>query len=884
MKIINLSCEYRKNPIGIDTLQPRFSWQIESTKRGVSQTAYRILVADSQENLETENGNIWDSGKITSNLSTFIKYKGEELKSGAKYFWKVVIWDKNDIKSSFSKMNFWQMGLIEEGEWRNASWIGKDKSMDVESEEAKQAPYFRKEFNIDKKIKSATTYICGIGYNKLFINGMQVGDNNLDPGFTRFDRRVLYTTYDITQYLSDKDKNTFAVVLGNGFYNQLIDDVWDFHKAPWRKTPRFIMKTIITFEDNTTKEMLSDDSWKVSNGPIVFNAIRNGEYYDARLEKDGWNLSDYDDSDWGKAEIVDAPGGKLTSQNCPPIKISEIIKPISIKELSPGTFIFDFGQNFAGWCRLKASGTPGTEITLTHGEKLNEKGLIDNGKIDHLIQKGLFQTDKYIMNGKGEEIWEPSFVYHGFQYVEVKGFPGTPTIDSLIGCFAHTSFEQCGSFSCSNEFFNKIQDVTLRSYKSNFHSIPTDCPQREKNGWTGDAHLAAEMGLYNYNSATSYAKWLDDFMDEQRESGELPGIVPTAGWGYDWGNGPAWDSAYHLIAWYTYLYKGDLGILEKHYDRLKLYVDYLTDKASDKGIINLGLGDWIPPFGQEDDGPTPRSLSSTAYYYKDTIIVAKIAELLEKTEDSHKYTELAGKIKEDFNNMFYNQRTGSYSYGSQTTQSCAIYQGLVKEGEEDKVFNQLLSAIEHEDGYLNCGILGTKYIYHALSDGGRSDVANKLANNKEYPSIGEWLEDGATTLYESWDGNASRNHIMFGDISAWFYETIGGINPDSENPGFKHVLIKPEILDGVTDAKTEHYSMYGLIKTKWNIENDNFNIEISIPPNTTATVSIPAKVAEKITESGIPIFDVQEISSIKTKKEITTFELVSGKYLFKSEV
>lgn len=880
MNIKKLTCEYRKNPLGIDTPSPRLSWQLSGSKRGLSQTAYRILVSDCQDTLNMDVGNIWDSKKVRSSQSIFVPYSGAKLQSGKKFFWKVKVWDQDGQETTFSESASWQMGILKNSEWKKAIWIGKDK--DPKSSLAQKAPYFRKEFSLKKKVKAAYAFICGVGYNELYINGKKAGENRLDPGFTRFDKRVLYTTYDITELL--KDQNTFGVVLGNGFYNSLARDAWDFESAPWRNTPRFILKTIIEFTDGSSQEVVSDTSWKVGNGPIIFNYTRNGEFYDARKEIPGWNKNGFNDKKWQRAKKVPAPTKKIISQYCQPIKITEEINPIAITEPKPGIFLVDMGQNIAGWCRLKVSGTSGKKIILRHGEKLDQAGMLDNSDIDTLVNDGEFQTDKYILKGKGKEIWEPRFVYHGFRYVEVKGFPGKLKKDTLTACFAHTSFESNGKFSCSNSLFNKIQEVTLRSYKSNFHSIPTDCPQREKNGWTGDAHLAAEAGIFNFDAAPAYTKWLDDFVDAILKSGKLPGIVPTGTWGYDWGNGPAWDSAYLLISWYMYLYKGDLGILEKHYEKFKRYIHYLEERATPQGIVNLGLGDWVPPYGQPDDGPIPRSMSSTAYYYKDTVIVAKAAELLGKKKDHKKFSKLAEKIKTDFNKMFYNSRTGSYSNNTQTTQSCALYQGLVPEGEESKVLKQLINTIDNQNGYLNTGILGTKYIYHALTDNGRADLANKLANNKEYPSIGHWLKNGATSLYECWDGANSRNHIMFGDISAWFYETIGGINPDPENPGFKHVIIKPEVLKGVTKATTEHQSLYGIIKTQWQTKNGEFSLKLTIPANTTATVVLPVKSKTSVNESGKPITKIPEISAIKEKAGKVSFELTSGQYALKVKV
>ncbi|MDX9973764.1 MAG: family 78 glycoside hydrolase catalytic domain, partial [FCB group bacterium] len=536
-------------------------------------------------------------------------------------------------------------------------------------------------------------------------------------------------------------------------------------------------------------------------------------------------------------------------------------------EPAPGVFLFDMGQNMAGWAQLRVSGPAGTTITLRYDERLDDKGALSQEN-DIYLFSGEFQTDRYTLKGEGVETFEPRFAYHGFQYVQIEGFPGRPTLDTLEGKFIHTAFEQAGTFECSNELFNRIQRNTLWSYIGNFtNGYPTDCPHREKNGWTGDAHLAIDQALMNFGSAPAYSKWMNDFKDEQPESGELTGIIPTSGWGKN--IGPSWDSAYILIPWAMYEYCGDTQVLADQYEGMRRLVDYFTGKAKD-GIVDLGLGDWVPSKTQ-----TPQELTSTAYYYYDALTVSKVAALLGKADDAKKYGDLAESIYKAFNAKFYNVEQATYGNGSQTSMACALYQGLVPKELQAGIAAKLVGAVEREDNHFDGGILGAKYLLHALTNQGRPDVAYAVASSKTFPSWGRWMEQGATTLWENWDGSLSRNHIMFGDISAWFYKTLAGINVDPAQPGFKHVVIKPRIAGGLTWVKAEHESMYGTIKSAWRQEDGALKLDVTVPTNTTATVYVPATALESVKET-------EGLTGGKMEGGYAVFEVGAGEYRFEA--
>ena len=873
----DLRCEYMANPLGVDIASPRLSWKFQSDIRGQKQTAYRILVAGSSKKLAKDIGDIWDTGKVNIDKSIHVAYNGKPLESDKHYYWKVKAWDKDGRASEFSEPALWETGLLTSSDWKG-KWIGdatqKQIPADSKNTQAQPSPMFRKSFKLKQPVREATLFISGIGYYEARLNGKRVGDHVLDPAFTRYDKRVLYSAYDVTDQLS-KGSNAIGVQLANGWYNMHGNAVWEFNKAPWRGSPRMIMQLNVTYTDGNCESISTDNSWKMSTGPFVYDCIRNGEIYDARLEKPGWDTSGFDDSRWEQADEVTAPKGVLHSQMLPPIRVTQTLKAKTIKQPKPRVYVFDFGQNFAGWVKFKVSGPKGTEVTLRHSHGLNDKGLVDLGDVGWLVKGNHLQKQVYILNGEGPREYQTNFSYYGFQYVEVSGLPGKPSLSDIEGMVVHTDFETVGKFECSNKLINDIHNLALWSYRSNYHGYPTDCPHREKNGWTGDAHLAAEMGLFNFYQAASYTKWLNDFEDEQQPDGTLPGIIPTSGWGYKWGNGPAWDSAFLLIPWYLYLYCGDTCILETHYDGMKKYLDRMGKWAGkDEHIIQYGLSDWAPAKSK-----TSRDLTSTGYYYADALMISKIAGILGRTDDQKKYAELAASIKLAFNKHFY-KGDGIYDTGTQTANSCAVFQQLAEEKEIPRIIEKLVANIKQNDEHLDVGILGAKYLFNTLTENGQHDLAYRIATKTTKPSYGCWLAQGATTMWEHWGGGHSLNHIMFGDIDAWFYKNIAGINYDPENPGFKNVIIRPRPTGDLKWAKAQHCSPYGLIKTGWKIGDNKFYLDVTIPPNSTATVYIPADKIEDITESGKKLSVAECVKFAKTENHTAILNVDSGSYEF----
>ncbi len=873
-QVDRLRCEYLENPQGIDVVRPQLNWSMRSQQRAERQTAYRVLVATSAETLQKDQGDLWDSGKVASDQSLHVEYAGKPLASYQRCYWKVQLWDKDDKPTAWSTPAFWSMGILEPASWQ-AKWIAhtEDLPYDVAWTQTSPSPVFRKKFEIKQPIRTATVSVCGLGFYELHLNGGRVGDHVLDPSFTRYDKRALYVTYDVTGQVK-QGVNAIGAMLGNGWYNSHSRCVWDFDKAPWRDRPKLLVQLRIELADGSVQTIATDGSWRATIGPLVRDAIRNGEVYDARREMPGWDAPQFDDGAWKAATVVEGPKGVLRAQLMPPARVTETIAPVAITEPKPGVFIVDMGQNLAGWAQLKLSGPAGSRVVLRYSERLNPAGLIERETIAMHVSKGPFQTDTYILKGQGEESWEPRFTYHGFRYVEVTGFPGKPTKENFRARVVHTAFEKAGSFECSNGLLNTIQKHTLWSYRGNFvDGYPTDCPHREKNGWTGDAHLAAEQAMYNFDNAAAYRKWMNDFKDEQQPDGNVAAIIPTSGWGYAWGNGPAWDSAYVLIPWYLYQYYGDTSVLAEHYDGMKRYVDFMTSKSKDN-LVSHGLGDWVPA-----KTVTPEIVTSSGYYYVDATIVARSAALLGKNDDAKKYADLAQKIRTAYNKTLY-KGDGIYANGSQTALSCAVYQGLVAPEEKDRVIAKLAANVESQNGHLDVGILGAKYLFRTLSDNGKHEVAFRIATQTTAPSYGDWIGRGATTLWEDWGDGASRNHIMFGDISAWFYQTLAGIQLDPSQTAFKRAIIRPQPVGDLTWVKAEHESPYGTIACRWRIEAGKLTVQATVPANTTALVYIPARDEASVREGGQQASTVPGVKFVRMDGGAAVYEVGSGQYEF----
>jgi len=884
-QIFNLTVDEIKSPLGLDNETPLFSYKIAADRFAFTQSAYRILVASAPDLLNENDADMLNTGKVISNQSVFIPYTGAPLASATKYYWTVKVWDENNNISEFSTPSEFEMGLLE-----STDWLGKWISMPAEHYgswhdlSAKPAPYFRKEFAVNGEVVSARVYISGLGYNILYINGEKSGDMVLDPPVTNYDTRALYTVHDITNMLKS-GQNAAGICLGTGWYNAHTEEVWDFTTFPWRAQPKVLAQIHVTYKDGTTDIIPTNLSWKVTNdGPIRFDGLRNGMFYDANMEITGWNSVGYNDSNWKTAELVPSPGGVL-SANMAPCRVVGQIKPIAVNKVGDDKYVIDMGQNMVGWAKITASAPKGTTVTLRYSECLAADGNIDMSNIDVFIKSGEFQTDKYTFKGEGVETWEPDFTYHGFRYIEVSGLSFEPTLDFLVGQVVSSDFNTVGTLKTSNEVINKLQECTLWSFRGNFVGIPTDCPHREKNGWTGDALVATETGLFNFEMGPAYRKWLRDLSDNQRESGQLPGISPTGGWGYNWGSGPAWDSALVLIPMYISKYTGDASTLVKHYEASKLYIDYMTS-LSDDYIPQFGLGDWCPPIEIESAGiQCPEVVTSTGYYYINAKTVQNTAELLGLNEDAKYYRDLAEKIKDAFIRHFIDEKTGIISTGIVTAQATPLFYHMLDSKLTKLVFDKLIERIEKDNYTSMFGILGAKYVMDVLIEWGRADVAYKILTQTSEPGWADWVVNkGATTLWEAWRGGTSHNHIMYGDISAVFYKLLTGINPlvNDEHTGMQTFRIMPYFAPDIDFVEGKYASTYGDIKSSWKRNADkSITLNISVPANTKAILALDID-SDKISVNNKNIDDITSIAKVSENREVTRQAIVDGKSNLKS--
>ncbi|MFW6269140.1 MAG: family 78 glycoside hydrolase catalytic domain [Bacillota bacterium] len=857
MKAHNLLCEYQKNPLGIDENKPRFSWEVSEVKKGAVQKGYRIIVASSPDLLEQEKGDMWDSGEVKSDKSINITYEGKPLESRGKYYWKVKIWGKEPQAASFSKTNFFEMGLMESENWQ-AEWI-------TSSEEG---PLYRKEFNLEKKIEKARAYVSGLGFYEMQVNGNKAGKEVLDPGQTDYNKTVLYTTKDITSLLQ-KGKNCVGVMLGNGRYSPEKTRESGAHDT-YGNNPVLRLQLEIEFADGTRKIVITDTSWKVSAGPIIYNDLYDGEHYDARLEQEGWSLPGFDDSDWDPTQLADpVPAGEIVSQALfPKIEVCKKIQPEKIISPEPGVFVYDFGQNFTGWVKLKGKGQKGDKVKIKHAEILNEEGMINTTP-----NRDAEATDVYIFKGEGIEEYHPRFTYHGFRYVEVTGFPEAPSLDNIEGQVVHSKLPVKGKIHCSSDLINQIHKNVLWGQLSNSMSVPTDCPQRdERMGWLGDAQLVVEEAIYNFEMIGFYRKWLRDLRDCQKDDGSVSDVVPPYWPLYP--ADPAWGTACVTLPWYIYKYYDDTKILTDNYEMIKGYVEFLNREATDYIITDLGkYGDWCPPW-HVNSVDTPLELVSTWYYYHDTLVLSKIAKILGKEKEAEKYKKRAEKILEAFNKEFLEEKAyrakqekwyhrmasgelsgkerekriesaeRTFAVESQTSNCLSLYLDMVPEAKKDKVIETLLHDLKViHDHHFNTGIVGTRYIMDVLTELGEIELAYKLFTQTTYPSLGYMIKEGATTLWERWEsltsaGMNSHNHIMLGSIDSWLYKVLAGIKIDEAKPGFKNIIIKPHFIEKLDYAQGSLNTIRGLITSKWVRDNNKINLEVTIPGNSRAEICL----------------------------------------------
>ncbi len=685
------------------------------------------------------------------------------------------------------------------------------------------APVFRKSFNLSAPAGKAELFISGVGFYEAFLNGTRIGDALLEPAFTAYDKTVYYNVHDVVSLLVPGE-NLIEVVLGNGWFNEQQPSDWNFHIAPWKNNPQLICELLV----NDETVLISDASWQCCTTRITYNSLRCGETYDASIEAP---------ANFHKPRISRGAGGALIRQRIQPIRLQEIIEPAAVIPVPDGTVTYDFGVNLSGNAEICVRGSRGGKVHITYAECLNPDGSVErHGIRASTMLANRFQEDEYILSGEGEEVWHSRFGYNGFRYAQIS-CENAELISIRARCF-HTDLPKAGSFTSDHPLVNQLQDALLRSTRTNFHHIPTDCPHREKNGWTGDAQLSCEQALFNFDMKEAYIKWMADLVDSQRPNGELPAIVPTCGWGFNWGNGPTWDLALFEIPWRTYLYTGETEILERSFDAMSRYISFL-EFTDDDGIWRNALGDWCAPEGTPE---FPRQLIVTAYARRAIELYGKIAAALGRQEEAAYARRRCAEAREAFIRRF------SGCCGDTQTYLCLLLAFDLTDEPRDELVARLEKTIEAADFHMQCGIFGVKLIYNVLTDNGRFDLAWKLLNADGYPGWKDMLSRNPSTLAETWNLNESLNHHMYSSIGDWFYKGIVGIHLDEDAPGFRHVFLSPHVPEEMGFFCAEHETPMGRMAVEW---KDSV-LTVTLPEGASATLSW--KGAEVLLAAGVHTF------------------------------
>ncbi len=884
----NLRCEYKVDPLGIDVPKPRLSWQLESGERGVIQTSYQVRVAASEADLAKDK-TIWDSGVQNSEASIHVEYGGPALESMRRYSWQVRIADNHGHLSEWSSPGHWEMGLLNAKDWKT-QWITPDL---VEDESiSNPAPLLRREFSLKKKVERARLYVSAMGLYEIELNGKRVGDEYLTPGWTSYDFRYQYQTYDVTS-LVDRNANCLAATLGDGWFRGRTG--WGSKRNNYGKKLALIAQLVIRYADGTQEIVGTDENWRASTGAIRASDIYNGETYDAGLQPQGWTKPGFNDAAWKGVTALPAPKARLVASAGPPVKAIEEIKPVKVLKTPSGDTVLDMGQNMVGWVRFRVRAPAGTTIMLKHAEVLDKAGNIYFGNL-----RSAEQTIRYKASGQGVETYEPHFTFQGFRYVAVSGWPGEVSVDDFTGIVVHSAMARTGSFETSNPQLNQLQHNIVWGQKGNFVDVPTDCPQRdERLGWTGDAQVFAPTASFNHDSAAFYTKWLKDLALDQEDDGAVPFVIPNS-LSHDTRKGEAasagWADSALVVPWTVYQAYGDKRILEEQYPSMKAWVEYMRRQAGDEFIWSNGFsfGDWLAFATTDSDYPgatTDKDFLQTAYFAHSTTLLAKSAAVLGKQEDAKEYEALERHIKGAFLKEFVTP-SGRLSPNTQTAYAVALEFGLLPESMRVRAAARLAEDVR-KFKHLTTGFLGTPLLSQALSDFGDLDDAYMLLNRTEYPSWLYPITKGATTIWERWDGIKpddtfqspsmnSFNHYAYGAIGEWMYRVVGGISIDENSPGYKHILIQPQPGGGLTFARTTIETMYGKVSSEWRITAGTMTLKVEVPPNTTATVQLPDSTLHGVSEGGKPVEGDHDFKGTRQVGRAVVVEVGSGSYDFES--
>lgn len=894
--ITNLLCEYRTNPLGIDITVPRFSWRMQTERAGARQTAYRVLAASSPMLLQEGAADLWDSGVVASDQSVHVTYAGQKLSSRQRIYWNVLVWDETEQMSQ-GEGAWFEMGLLKRRDWK-ARWIGGELVGGPRS--TIPAPYVRKAFALPGNVQSARLYITALGFYECSINGQVVSPDVFAPGWTDYNKRVQYTVYDVTALLQTGD-NVIGAVLGDGW---AVGHVGWSHRQKYVDRPRLLAQLELTLTDGTSVTIVTDRSWKHRVGPLLESDMQMGEAYDARLEMPGWDVPGFDDRRWQRVEMFADNGAALAATNGPTVRriqeLQPIAEPILKEENGRKRYTFDLGQNMVGRVRFTGSAPAGTTITLRFAETLNPDGSLYTTNL-----RSARSTDYYTFKGNGEEVWEPRFTFHGFRYVELSGYMGEADRSTVTGVVLHSDIPQTGSFACSDPLLNQLQRNILWGQKGNFVDVPTDCPQRdERLGWTGDIQVFARTAAFNMDVAGFLTHWMQNVADAQDEQGAIPPVVPSAVDDMADG-GPAWADAVVICPWTLYLSYGDKRILETNYSTMRRFMDFLL--ATSPGYIRCaadyegwpGFGDWL-----SINAATPRDLIGTAFLAYDAQLMTQIANVLGKKRDAAAYSKLFEDVKTAFGTHYLigsstpavpprpsamrkrmddadatsRGNLKAVDYGpvtsqvfntelftpTQTAYVLALHFDLLPAALRPLAAAELVADIQRRGKHLSTGFVGAPYLPHVLSNNGQLNTAYALLYQTSWPSWLYSVTQGATTIWERWDGWTAENgfqnpgmnsfnHYAYGSIGDWLYSAVAGIDIDPDAPGYKHAILRPQPDGKLTHASGKLQTLYGELVSEWKIENGAFHWQVVVPPNTCATAHIPFTAQQQIILNGTPV-------------------------------
>jgi alpha-L-rhamnosidase len=941
--VTNLRCEGLSAPLGIDMPQPRLGWRIDSDQRGEAQTAYRVLVASTPELLAKDQGNVWDSGKVVSAQSAQIDYGGKPLAAATPYCWKVCVWGKQGGAGPWSSPASFATGLFGKADWQAAQWIafrpeeewrsqwaqsvaaetqgvknsfpwltGQGRTIWEHDEAARPAydpsPLFRKEFTLERPVRKATLFICGLGYCEAFLNGQRVGDHVLDPAWTGYHKRAFYVAHDVTAQLKT-GVNALGAMLGRGQFSPLCNDIWGLRRAEWIAQPRLIARLAVTFDDGSAQDIITDASWRTVGGPITYDDTRHGEIYDARREQPGWSSAGFDAGTWRTSAVINAQN-PLQAQLIPPIREFPALAPVRRIERSKQELLYDIGLNLSGWARVTVQGPAGAKVLVDYAEVPFDpelRGNLPYGQPNRPLAHpedtfrdltaGVRQQNGYILKGGGPETFSCHFSYMGFQFIRVVADGGVD-IGRVEAVPVHSDLATVGEFECSNPLLNQIQKAAQLTFLNNFHSIQTDCPHREKQGWTADLYLTAEAAMFNFDMANFYAKCVTDMADTQTSAGGLSTVAPSGPGG---GDSTLWPAAMVYVPADLLTFYGDRRTVAQHFEAMKGFArSSLKRQVPGKPeIITDVLGDWASPLDRPAANgdtyvcapPEGRTLYGTAAHYRVVDTLARLARQLGKAEEAREFDDWARRIATAFNQEFLdagkNQYHGETPTGyRQAVNAVPLDYGLVPASARGAVLSQLVENVHDTRGdRLNTGFVGTPALLEVLA-AERPEIAYALTTKTAYPGWGSMMQTGATTMYEQFGGDNSHNHPMYGCISSYFFKYLAGIKPDPAAPGFSHFAIKPSVVGDLTWVRAHFDSPYGRIASSWKRTGNKLALDVSVPANTTATVyvpalsGLPATGVEGVTERGNAIADSQGVNFLRMEAGAVVLAVESGSYQF----